>query len=132
MGIGRPCTRGSRSRDADLGLPGGNPRRALAAQFERLVILECVLRPVEAAIGRAARDVLGHQADGRVGAGTGLFGEPFGARDIGGDRCRTGCVLAVAQQGGEGRRNLRAHRLDKQQRAAPDQHAGHRNARQPA
>ena len=76
-----------RARRSDTRAPRLDPRGALAAQFERVIILQRRLGPSEAAIGRRTAEIFPVHADRRVGPGARLFGKPFGLLDTGIEDC---------------------------------------------
>lgn len=57
---------------SDAGLSGCDPRRTLAADFERLAILQRRLGAIDPAIGRRSRNILGEHANRRIGSGARL------------------------------------------------------------
>jgi hypothetical protein len=98
---------GARLGSGEIGLGRRGPRRALAAQFQRLLDRQSGLGAVEVLVGTGPGGVLDHQAKGRVGASGGLRGLALGDSRLGGPerQARRG-GLGLFQQGLEGRCGL--------------------------
>ncbi|GAA3277621.1 hypothetical protein GCM10020258_59510 [Sphingomonas yabuuchiae] len=64
--IGKASVKSARLCGNDAGLPGCDPCRSLAAEFERLIDLECRLLLVGRVPGAVADEVLGIDTERRV------------------------------------------------------------------
>ena len=108
IGVGEQGFAPARPRRHDARFACGDARRALAAEFERLVILDRRFGAVEPAIGLLAADILGEAADGRIGTHPGLLGKAFRTGDIGFDDLRSRRLGALAEELVERRCGLRS------------------------
>jgi hypothetical protein len=127
-GEGQPPLLTAQLGSGDPGLSHRDPGIALAAQFEGLVDLKRRLCSAKAVIGARTGKVLAIEADGRVGPGAGLHGQPLRLFDIGLQRFDARRLLRLTQQLRKGRRGIGPRRVRRHNRG---EHAGQREKAPP-